>query len=136
MNKYVNEINNDVLLNRYNNINPAILKNGEFFVIEKPSFKKIDSVAYLWSPKVVRKANNLTPVFKTKIYCSYAYYGFFKPLFSEVLSFLTDEHETEVNCVIITKSPETTDDLNKEKEALNAGYHVAEATFYWEDNSV
>lgn len=61
---------------------------------------------------------------------SYGYYGFFKPSVAEVIAQATDE---ELDGVVgfATIGPSTAEDLNKEREALNAGVHVAETILFY-----
>lgn len=62
---------------------------------------------------------------------SYGYHGFFKPSVAEVLAQATDEQLSDV-VAFETLGPETVSDLNKHREELNEGFHVAETILYVE----
>lgn len=87
-------------------------------------------IAYMWTPKPAGKATSLKPLCEITTYHTYAYYGFFKPTIAEVLAQIPAEHLDKVVAFEIVGGPETADDLNREPEALNAGYHVATTRLY------
>ena len=86
--------------------------------------------AYTWDPKSAESAENLEPLCTITTYHSWGYYMFFKPTISEVLAQIPAEHLDKVVAFEIIESPQSADDLNREKEALNAGYHVATTQLY------
>ena len=88
------------------------------------------SVAFTWSPEPRKRAYDLKPLCDITTYHSYAYHGFFKPSIAEVLAQIPAEYLGGVVAFEIVEHPETADDLNREKEALNAGYHVATTRLY------
>ncbi len=82
-------------------------------------------VAYTWNPKPADRATGLKDLCDITTYHTFGYHGFFKPSIAEVLAQIPEEHLDKVVAFEIVSGPETTDDLNREGEALNAGYHVA-----------
>lgn len=101
---------------------------------DKPCFiKPVDpsKVAYTWSPKKFKSIPASIEVFRTiRTLHTYGYYGMFKPSIAEVLAQIPLEDLNAVVAFEIVKSPETATDLNLEREALNAGFHVAETALY------
>lgn len=87
-------------------------------------------VAYTWDPKLAEKATDLKAVCDITTYHTYGYHGFFKPSIAEVLAQIPEEYLDRVVAFEIVESPNTADDLNREREALNAGYHVAKTRLY------
>ena len=98
----------------------------------KRYIKPVDlfGVAYTWDPKPRRRARNLKPLCDITTYHAYGYYGCFKPSVAEVLAQIPKEYLDKVIAFEIIRGPETADDLNREKEALQAGYHVATTRLY------
>ncbi len=88
------------------------------------------NIAYTWDPKPAKKAKNLYNLCDITTYHSYGHYVLFKPSIAEVLAQIPKEHLDKVIAFEIVKSPETADDLNREREATNAGYHVAMTRLY------
>lgn len=88
------------------------------------------SVAYTWDPKPAAPATGIRPIRDITTYHGYGYYGMFKPGIAEVLAQIPEELTDSVVAFEIIKAPETSDDLNREQEALNAGYHVATTRLY------
>ncbi|MEK7609440.1 MAG: hypothetical protein AAB476_03105 [Patescibacteria group bacterium] len=87
-------------------------------------------VAYTWDPKPMDKATRIKPICDIRTYHTYSYHGMFKPSIAEVLAQIPADHVDKVVAFEIVASPETADDLNREHEALNAGYHVATTRLY------
>jgi hypothetical protein len=88
------------------------------------------NVAYTWEPKAAKKAVGLKPICDVTTYHTYGYYVLFKPSIAEVLAQIPAEHLDKVVAFQIIEGPETAEDLNREHEALNAGYHVAKTRLY------
>jgi len=87
-------------------------------------------IAYTWDPKSADEAMDLKPLCDITTYHTYGYQGLFKPSIAEVLAQIPAEHLDKVVAFEIVGSPKTADDLNREHEALNAGYHVATTRLY------
>jgi hypothetical protein len=60
---------------------------------------------------------------------TYAYYGFFKPSVAEVLAQLPERFLSATHFEIVN-SPRKASDLNDQKKALNAGFHVSTVRVY------
>lgn len=99
-------------------------------------FKYIDTTAvdhrtqsFLWDPKTTGYVLKLDPVRTVRTLHTYGYHGFFKPSVAEVLAQMPSDLEDKVvafECL----GPETADDLNAHLDELEAGFHVAQTTFY------
>ena len=98
----------------------------------KHYIKPVDlfSVAYTWEPKKAKRVVGLKALCDIRTYHGFGYHGFFKPSIAEVLAQIPAEHLSKVVAFEIVDCPKDADDLNKEKEALNAGYHVASTRLY------
>ncbi len=114
-------------------IKPVIRKGKKLHYIEDVS---PITAAYTWDPKLLDEAVGLTPITKIRTLHSWGHYSMFKPSIGEVLSQIPADLVDKVSAFEITKSPENADDLNREKEALNAGFHVAETTLYHIDEAI
>ena len=85
-------------------------------------------IAYNWDPMpslwplFVR---NLKPLRDIITFHSYAYVGFFKPTIAEVLAQIPADIIDQVVAFEMMESPENACDLNREREALEGGYHTA-----------
>ncbi len=88
------------------------------------------SVAYTWEPKHTKEARGLQPIRDITTLHTYGFYGFFKPSIAEVLAQIPEDILDSVVAFEIVKHPETADDLNKDIDALNAGFHVATTRLY------
>lgn len=101
----------------------------------KSYIRKCDpfDVAYTWDPKRKRtlsKMPALVEVARIRTLHRYSYYGFFKPSLAEVVAQIPADWVHEIDAFEIVESPQTTDDLNRERYALNKGYHVATTALY------
>lgn len=101
-------------------------KNGPFYI------KSVDlyQVAYTWEPVPVRRAYGLKVLCDMKTYHRFDYCGFFKPTLAEVLAQIPEAYVEKAIAFEIVSQPKTSDDLNTDREALNAGYHVATTRLY------
>lgn len=129
---YIPEITTDELKARAAKIRPVVRMRGFPVKKEKLYYIKpvdIEHTAFTWNPKPDYAAKNLVPLQTITTYHSYGYYGCFKPSIAEVLAQIPDGLLSSV-VAFETHGPETAADLNKDIEALNDGYHVAETTLY------
>ena len=87
------------------------------------------NVAFTWDSESAGAATKVEPYKTIRTLHTYGYYGFFKPSIAEVLAQLPEE---EIGTVVgfSTDGPNDVDELNKEKEALNQGFHVGKTTLY------
>lgn len=99
---------------------------------KKRYIKPVDlfNVSYIWEPISAKRAVGIKPLCDIRTYHGYGHYGMFKPSIAEVLAQIPDEHLSKVVAFEIVNCPKDADDLNKEQEALNAGYHVATTRLY------
>jgi hypothetical protein len=93
---------------------------------------KIDlrNESYLWDPEFGKEATGLTPLMQIRTYHTYGYYGFFKPSIAEVIAQIPVQVRDRVVAFEITNRPEHASDLNGQRDALNAGLHVAMTILY------
>lgn len=88
-------------------------------------------VAYTWSPRLVGDpVENLTTIGQFQCLHRYGYYGMFKPSIAEVLCQMPKELADSSEYFEIVKQPNWANDLNEEREALNAGFHVSTVRTY------
>jgi hypothetical protein len=125
---WIPEISDERLAELSERIKPLVRNgDGELCYIRPVDLR---GTAYTWSPKIIEKAGEMNVITDITTYHTYGYYGFFKPSIGEVLAQIPAEYVDRVVAFEIIKSPETADDLNREKAALNAGYHVATTRLY------
>lgn len=128
------EISDDELLRRYSAIKPIISVDGEKFHCREFSLKEMRQTSYTFD-KVSSKGmpanfSSFKEVGKIHTLHTFGYYGIFKPSAAEVLAQIPAPLLESVVAFEITDWPETSNDLNKNIYALNAGFHVAETTLY------
>lgn len=126
------DITDDDLKVRAKHIKPLVLHKGKLRHIKKP--KGLRDIAYTWDIKVKGKATGLMKLATIRTLHTYAYYGFFKPTIAEVLAQIPREYLSDAVGFTI-KGPDDAADLNREREATNAGFHVAEVTLYREERA-
>ena len=137
---WIPEVSKKEIRERFKKIKPVVrfakgirlFKSSEgypYFIKQVDLFR----IAYTWDPKPKKVAKNLKSLCDITTYHSWAYYGCFKPSIAEVLAQIPDEHLDKVVAFEIVANPETAADLCQEKEALNAGYHVATTRLYVEE---
>jgi hypothetical protein len=124
--KRVPEISVERLDELFSFIKPVVRKGDDLFYIAPP---ELQEASFLWDPVVTAQATNLQEVGRIVTYHRYGYYGMFKPSIAEVLSQIP-EHFIRGTLAFETVGPETTDDLNKNIDIVNEGYHVAETILY------
>lgn len=125
---WIPEISDEELEKRCKKIRPLVRnKKGILRYIAKCPYR---DWAFMWSPKFRTKAPDLNVITDITTYHTWAFYGFFKPTIAEVIAQIPIDVLDRVVAFEIIKSPETTEDLNRESVALNAGYHVAITRLY------
>ena len=121
------EIDDLILAARAKRIRPVVRHSFWLHHIKPVDLR---STAFTWDPKLTKKADErLTTAFSMPTLHGYGYYGMFKPSIAEVLAQLPRALAGNV-VAFETNGLDSADDLNGEKIALNAGYHVATTTFY------
>jgi hypothetical protein len=128
--KYIPKGSKKKIVELAEKIQPVITIDGHLTHI-KPS--DLFNVSYVWDPKPTQKAIGLKAVADIRTYHGYGYYGFFKPSVAEVIAQIPENLVQTIVAFEIVESPETADDLNKEPEALNEGFHVAKTRLYAKD---
>jgi hypothetical protein len=122
------EISAAELDRRASRIKPVVMFLGMLHYIRPVDIK---TASFLWSPVKGPLAEGLVFLREIRTFHSYAYYGFFKPTVAEVLAQLPDDSLLPfIAAFEIVRGPERAEDLNREAEALNNGYHVALTRIY------
>jgi hypothetical protein len=111
----------------------ALVTLEDLWIIEGPDRddpKALRTTAYLWTPSYIRKVfdGEFEIAETVATLHTYGFYGFFKPSLAEVLAFAPPNFG-DYDAVSL-RGPESADDLNRNKAATDAGYHVGEATYY------
>lgn len=114
---------------RYETVNETTFREVDcgLWYVETPSNLRSE---FAWSPKWLRHVadGELVPVKKVRTLHTYEHPSMFKPSIAEVLAQAPDDLHKYV--AFSVAGPETADDLNRERDALNAGFHVAVTTYY------
>lgn len=92
----------------------------------------LKNTSFTWSPKITEKAEGLEVIHKIKTLHTYGFPGFFKPSIAEVLAFISKIDQIYLQNIHAFEvvGPDDVYDLNIEKEALDAGFHVAKTILY------
>lgn len=125
---FIPEISVERLLELDARIRPLVMKDGVPYEISVPS--SICNIAYTWNPKFIAPMTGLVPFRDITTYHRWAYYGYFKPTVEEVLACIPEDIVMEVEAFAIVDFPKTADDFKKDREAFDAGYHVATTRLY------
>jgi hypothetical protein len=107
-------------------IRPLIHRDGKLHCIKWIDTRK---VAFTWNPVLDGEVQATEIVGRIRTLHTYGYPGFFKPSIAEVLAQIPEELVAKVRGFSL-EGPDTADDINREQEALNAGFHVATVTLY------
>ena len=86
---------------------------------------------YTWDPVLVKRALGLRKVCDITTY--HAHCGSplsFEASVADILAQIPAKYLAKIVAFEIVRSPKTADDLNRDKKALNAGYHVALTRLY------
>jgi len=94
-------------------------------------YQKVDNLdtSLVWDPKPEAPAVGLYTVTVVRTLHTFNYYGMFKPSAAEVLCQIPEGWLDHVVAYELC-GPKTADDLNREREAVNAGFHVSETILY------
>jgi hypothetical protein len=101
-------------------------RSGELYYIHSVDAR---SIAFTWDPYPTDLATDLVELARIQTLHTYGYHGMFKPSVAEVLEQIPEEYLDET-VAFETHGPETVHDLNREHDALDAGFHVAETILY------
>ena len=114
-------------------LTPLVRRRGKLFTIKKTDPR---DEAFNWGDgeKVIKHLQEVT---RFRTLHTYGYHGFFKPSIAEVFAQLPENFNLISEGLFFeTVGPEDAGDLNKELEALNAGFHVAETIVYKQDKGL
>ena len=106
-------------------------KDGKFYkVTPLPSLR---NTAFTWDPALAPEpTEGLVEIGKTLTFHQYGAPMLFKPSIAEVL----ESGPLPVGaCAFVLRGPDSASDLNHNNAALQAGYHVAEVTWYGKEPS-
>ena len=120
------EISDEELRQRADRIKPLVRKDGILFFITEPNLR---GSAFIRSPELAGRAPEMCEVARITTYHTYGYPGLFKPSVAEVLAQIPGDILANVSAFEVA-GPADVDDLNREPEALRAGFHVAETILY------
>ncbi len=107
-------------------IKPLVINGGELFYIEPCDLR---NTAFPWSPKFTVQAKDIICHARITTLHTFGYQGFFKPSIAEVLAQIPEIYlDNTIAFEVI--GPNTVDDLNKQSDAVNAGFHMATTKLY------
>jgi hypothetical protein len=124
---YIPKLSEEELEKRAQTIKPVIRFDGTLHYIEDVH---LSNVSHIWSPVKKDVASGLLPVTNVVTYHTYGYCGLFKPSIAEVLAQVPEEIVDQVCAFEIVEKPKSAEDLNRNLEALNTGYHFATVQLY------
>jgi hypothetical protein len=84
----------------------------------------------MWSPKPTRRATRLARLTDITTYHTWGYYGFFKPSIAEIIAQIPESLLSDVIAFEIVDYPKDADDLNRQWDIVNEGYHQAITRLY------
>jgi hypothetical protein len=120
-------ISNPELAKRAKTIRPVGKRDGKLYYYDSKSDHRNTSFSWttLTTEEAIVKPHGLT----LRTLHSFSYAGFFKPSVAEVIAQIPEEVRDEVVAFLV-EGPDTVDDINREREARDAGFHVAKTTLY------
>lgn len=121
------KLDREELVRRADRIKPLMKDGEDLRWIKEPQC--LSSVSYIWDAKLKDKAKGLQPVTTIKTLHSYGAPSLFKSSVEEVLSQIPEHLVDDIDAFCL-RAPSTSSDLNKFKDELNAGFHVAFVTLY------
>jgi hypothetical protein len=120
----------------------VVHKDGAFWQVALPVPKAGQTLAHtlritahLWEPQLLPLVPGLLELARVRTYHTFSYYGIsyygrFLPNIAEVLAQVPRDLLAFVQAFEVVDGPQTADDLNRERAAAEAGYHVATTVFY------
>jgi len=134
---WIPAIADDVLEEMAQRMMPVVRKDGAFWQVALPTPESGQTLArilratpHLFEPKLLPLVPGLRERARVRTYHTHSFYGFFKPTIAEVLAQVPRHLLTIVQAFEVVDGPQTADDLNRERAAAEAGYHVATTVFY------
>jgi hypothetical protein len=121
------QISNERIAEMLTTIKPMVYDEGG---VVPCTFDAVDprAVSFIWSPDGLRPVHGIEPWRQVRTLHTYGSPALFKPSIAEVLAQLTGDLTGVVGFTIT--GPQDADELNAEREALNAGFHVATVTLW------
>lgn len=122
-------LTDDALVALVKKCKPLVLRDGKIRKLRV--IPHLRNTAFTWDPKLsIRtiKPEKLREVARVTTLHTWGYYGFFKPSIAECLAFMPKDLDADFFCIV--EQPETASDLNAERDAVDAGFHVATTAFY------
>ena len=121
------EVSKELVEECVQRIEPLILNRGKPWLI----LTKCEPFgqSYPWEHDLVAEATDIEELARIRTLHTWAYYGFFKPTYAEVIAQIPEELLSRVTHFLVN-GPKTADDLNKHMPELDAGFHVAETILY------
>lgn len=107
-------------------IRPVTIRDGTFWFIKPYDPRK---TAFSWKPTLDVPAGPLTALRRVGTMHSFSFYGFFKPSVAEVLAQIPEDL-IEQAIAFHTVGPRDAEELNQQMEHINAGFHLAQTTFF------
>jgi hypothetical protein len=122
------EITDEELKARVARIKPLIHSEGKLYALR--TLPDLRGQSFLWDPKIRRRSErNIEPLRVISTLHTYGHYSLFKPSIAEVLAQIPFDLLNQVVAFSI-EGPQDASDLNAHQDALNAGFQVAQTTFY------
>ena len=125
---HIPEITDERLKELAIKIRPVYIYENELTWIEP--VKNLRRTAFSWDPSPGAPAENLEKLTTIQTLHTFGYHGFFKPSVAEVLAQMPEWVEEQGAVAFSTVGPKNAQDLNDQRDAVKAGYHQAQTTFY------
>jgi len=120
------EISDEDLNRRMALVKPLVRRGGKLWQIKSPDPRK---TAFPWDPELTEPAGDVEVVTSITTLHTFGYRGLFKPSIAEVLAKTSDDLAGRADFYVVD-GPKHAADLNKQADAVDAGYHIATTTFY------
>lgn len=128
------KIEQGVLVELASRVTPLV-RDGKHLVpvLFELTKEHMESTSYPWADKM-RMGSPMEQTKMSAVACvrtlhTYGFHGFFKPSIEEVLA-QAPEGIGEGRFAFVCDGPNTADDLNREREAMDEGFHVAATTWF------
>lgn len=121
------KITKEELISRYKRIKPIVNIDDIYYLLKEFTVEELTNLAYTWRQEKDKRemvdASSIETIGEFPCYHTYGFYGFFKPSIEEVLSQFPDDMLKQANAFYLYHRPETTYDLTKNSDIINAGCH-------------
>jgi hypothetical protein len=129
------EISEDRLRKLYSRIKPLVEdRDGNKYTLEEFTPDELRELSYSWNHEEDRKdiidTNNLETIQDFPCLHTWGYYGLFKPSIAEIRSQMPAEVTEEADFFEIVEWPKDANDLNKQIDIVNAGFHLSTVRAY------